>query len=77
MRRIGTRLIGEGFFANEDDMQTFAQDLDTLDKDPQCKRLAWRHGISRNVLEKALRVSEVANWIEFQVLPTRVKRGRG
>ena len=77
VRRIGTRLIGEGFFANEDDMQTFAQDLDTLDKDPKCKRLAWRHGISRNVLEKALRVSEVANWIEFQVLPTRVKRGRG
>ena len=77
VRRIGTRLIGEGFFANEDDMQTFAQDLDTLDKDPKCKRLAWRHGISRNVLEKALRVSEVANWIEFQVLPTRGKRGRG
>jgi hypothetical protein len=24
-----------------------------------------------------LRVSEVANWIEFQVLPMRVKRGRG
>jgi len=77
VRRIGTRLIGEGFFANEEDMQTFACDLDTLDKDPHCKRLSWRHGISKNVLEKTLRVSEVANWIEFQVLPTRVKRGRG
>jgi GMP synthase (glutamine-hydrolysing) len=77
VRRIGTRLIGEGFFASEDDMQTFAQDLDTLDKDPHCKRLSWRHGISKNVLDKSLRVSEVANWIEFQVLPTRVKRGRG
>ena len=28
-------------------------------------------------LDKKLRVGEVANWIEFQVLPTRVKRGRG
>ena len=53
------------------------QDLDTLDRDPECKRLSWRHGISQNVLDKKLRVSEVANWIEFQVLPTRVKRGRG
>ena len=44
---------------------------------PGCKRLAWRHGISKNVLDKKLRVGEVANWIEFQVLPTRVKRGRG
>jgi len=77
VRRIGTRLIGEGFFADESDMTMFAQDLDLLDRDPGCKRLAWRHGVSSNVLDKRLRVSEVANWIEFQVLPTRVKRGRG
>ena len=77
VRRIGTRLIGEGFFADETDMTSFAEDLDALDRDPECKRLSWRHGISQNVLNKKLRVSEVANWIEFQVLPTRVKRGRG
>ena len=59
------------------DIKTFSYDLDTLDRDPGCKRLAWRHGVSKNVLDKKLRVSEVANWIEFQVLPTRVKRGRG
>jgi GMP synthase (glutamine-hydrolysing) len=77
VRRIGTRLIGEGFFANEEGVMGFAQDLDTLDRDPECKRLSWLHGISQNVLNKKLRVSEVANWVEFQVLPTRVKRGRG
>jgi GMP synthase (glutamine-hydrolysing) len=77
VRRIGTRLIGEGFFADDTDMTSFAQDLDALDRDPECKRLAWRHGISKNVLDKRLRVSEVANWVEYQVLPTRVKRGRG
>jgi GMP synthase (glutamine-hydrolysing) len=77
VRRIGTRLIGEGFFADEKDMCGFAEDLDLLDRDPGCKRLSWRHGVSSNVLDKKLRVSEVANWIEFQVLPTRVKRGRG
>ncbi|MGH6990171.1 MAG: type 1 glutamine amidotransferase, partial [Stellaceae bacterium] len=77
VRRIGTRLIGEGFFADESDMRSFAQDLDLLDRDPACKRLAWRLGIGTNVLDKKLRVSEVANWVEFQVLPTRAKRGRG
>jgi GMP synthase (glutamine-hydrolysing) len=77
VRRIGTRLIGEGFFADEPGVKRFAQDLDTLDRDPECKRLSWLHGISQNVLNKKLRVSEVANWVEFQVLPTRVKRGRG
>jgi GMP synthase (glutamine-hydrolysing) len=77
VRRIGTRLIEEGFFKDADDIKTFAHDLDTLDRDPACMRLSWRHGISKNVLDKKLRVGEVANWIEFQVLPTRVKRGRG
>ena len=77
VRRIGTGLISEGFFANEADLKTFAQDLDLLDSDPECKRLSWRHGISQNVLDKKLRVSEVSNWLEYQVLPTRVKRGRG
>lgn len=77
VRRIGTRLIEEGFFADEHDMRGFAGDLDQLDREPDCKRLSWRHGISQNVLDKKLRTSEVANWIEFQVLPVRVKRGRG
>ena len=77
VRRIGARLIEEGFFKDTADIKIFAEDLDTLDQDPTCKRLSWRHGISKNVLDKKLRVSEVANWIEFQVLPTRVKRGRG
>jgi len=77
VRRIGTRLIGEGFFADEPGVRAFSEDLDALDKDPNCKRLSWLHGISQNVLDKKLRVSEVANWIEFQVLPMRVKRGRG
>jgi GMP synthase (glutamine-hydrolysing) len=77
VRRIGARLIEEGFFADVADIKVFSDDLDTLDRDPACKRLSWRHGISRNVLDRTLRVSEVANWVEFQVLPTRVKRGRG
>jgi GMP synthase (glutamine-hydrolysing) len=77
VRRIGPRLIEEGFFKDVADIKVFSEDLDTLDRDPECKRLSWRHGISKNVLDKKLRTSEVANWIELQVLPTRVKRGRG
>jgi GMP synthase (glutamine-hydrolysing) len=77
VRRIGTRLVGEGFFADEGDMSGFAHDLDALDRDPACKRLSWRHGIGENVLNKKHRTQELANWLEYQVLPMRVKRGRG
>ncbi len=77
VRRIGTRLMEEGFFADEPEMRNFARDLDALDRDPTSRRLAWRHGVSGNVLDKKLRTGEIANWVEFQVLPTRAKRGRG
>ena len=77
VRRIGARLIEEGFFLDESDIKGFAAELDALDQNPADKRLAWRHGISKNVLDTRLRVSEVANWIEYHVLPKRAKRGRG
>ncbi len=77
VRRIGSRLIDEGFFLDEEDIKIFAGELDALDQNPADKRLAWRHGISKNVLDTRLRVSEVANWIEYHVLPKRAKRGRG
>jgi GMP synthase (glutamine-hydrolysing) len=77
VRRIGARLIEEGFFLDTADIKVFAEDLDALHNNPSDKRLAWRHGISKNVLDPKLRTGEIANWIEFQVLPMRVKRGRG
>ena len=77
VRRIGPRLIDEGFFLNTADIEVFASDLDSLDRNPADKRLSWRYGISHNVLNKKLRTGEIANWLEYQVLPTRAKRGRG
>ncbi|MEX2034784.1 MAG: type 1 glutamine amidotransferase, partial [Xanthobacteraceae bacterium] len=77
VRRVGFRLIDEGFFLDTAEIATFAGDLDALDRNPADKRLSWRYGISRNVLDKKLRTGEVANWLQFQVLPTRAKRGRG
>jgi GMP synthase (glutamine-hydrolysing) len=77
VRRIGLRLIDEGFFLDTKEITAFAGDLDALDRNPAEMRLSWRYGISKNVLDKRLRTGELANWLEYQVLPTRAKRGRG
>jgi len=77
VRRVGLRLIDEGFFLDTKEIAAFADDLVVLDRNPTEMRLSWRYGISKNVLEKKLRTGEVANWLEYQVLPTRAKRGRG
>jgi GMP synthase (glutamine-hydrolysing) len=76
MRRTGTRLVDEGFFACESDLLHYASELMMLDREPGNKPLAWRHGVDGGVLDKEKRVKEVANWIAHQVIPTQAKRGR-
>jgi GMP synthase (glutamine-hydrolysing) len=76
VRRTGTKLVDEGFFLDETDLERYSTELDALDRTPGCKALAWRHGIDGAVLDKSVRVQEIANWIAHQVLPTRGRRGR-
>lgn len=77
VRRTGMRLVEEGFFAAEQELLHYVSELVTLDREPSNKPLAWRHGVDGAVLDRSLRVKEVANWIERMVLPMRAKRGRG
>jgi GMP synthase (glutamine-hydrolysing) len=77
VRRYGRRMVDDGFFSKEDQLLSYVQDLEMLHSDPGNKSLAWRHGIDAAVLDKNVRVREIENWINHQVLPTRAKRGRG
>jgi GMP synthase (glutamine-hydrolysing) len=77
VRRAGIRLVEEGFFAAEHELSDYVKELMALDREPTNKPLAWRHGIDGAVLDRTLRLKEVANWVERMVLPTRAKRGRG
>jgi len=75
VRRTGKKLVDEGFFMDESDLERYSAELDALDRAPT-KALAWRHGTDAAVLDKGMRVKEIANWIAHQVLPTRSRRGR-
>ena len=77
MRRYGPRLMREGFFADAETRDAYIADLDTLDRAPDDKPLAWRYGIDASVLDWRVRTTEIANWITHQVLPTMTARGRG
>jgi GMP synthase (glutamine-hydrolysing) len=76
LKRYGRRLIKEGFFADEAARDAYVADLETLDREPANKPLAWRYGIDETVLNPTIRTTEFANWITHQVLPVRVSRGR-
>lgn len=77
MRRYGSRLMQEGFFADATARDAYIADLETLDRAPDNKPLAWRFGMDETVLDKRVRATELANWIAHQVLPGRARRGRG
>jgi GMP synthase (glutamine-hydrolysing) len=76
VRRYGRRIVKEGFFADEAARDAYVADLETLDREPENKPLAWRYGIDGTVLDRSVRTAEIANWIAHQVLPARAKRGR-
>jgi GMP synthase (glutamine-hydrolysing) len=75
MRRYGSRLMHEGFFADAETRDAYVADLDTLDRAPD-RSLAWRYGIDASVLDWRVRTTEIANWITHQVLPAMSARGR-
>lgn len=77
VRRYGKRMVDDGFFSSESELLGYAHDLEMLHSDPHNRSLAWRYGLDATVLEKPIRVTEIRNWIENQVLPTRTQRGRG
>jgi len=76
MRRYGKRLIEEQFFTDETALVAHAAELDSLNRNPDQKWLAWKHALDHLVLDKSIRVKEIRNWIDHQVLPARTKRGR-
>ena len=77
VRRYGSRLMREGFFADAAARDHYVADLETLDRNPDDKPLAWRYGMDETVLDRRVRSTEIANWIAHQVLPGRATKGRG
>lgn len=76
VRRYGRRLVTEGFFADDGARDAYVADLQTLEREPANKPLAWRYAMDETVLDERARTIELANWIRHQVLPARVTRGR-
>jgi GMP synthase (glutamine-hydrolysing) len=77
MRRYGKRLVEEKFFLDEKSLVAHTKELDSLNDDPDQKWISWKHALDRLILDKSVRTKELANWIDHQVKPARMKRGRG
>jgi GMP synthase (glutamine-hydrolysing) len=67
-RRYGEVLIRDGLVKDQAELDQLAADLVALDTTPDDARLAWRFGIGPSVTDPSLRLAELRNWLEKQVL---------
>ena len=77
LRRQGDDLIDQGLARSGDDVEAYAALIEALGLEPDRRDLAWRLGLDEQVANPKLRQTELRNFIERLVLPTRSRRGRG
>ena len=67
--RYGETLVTEGMFRDLPSLAAFAAELRALQKNPSDAPLVWKHGLGPAMRTDALRLLEIRNWLDAQVLP--------
>lgn len=77
LRRQAADVVEQGFCATPADVERTATLIDDLDRDPSRRDLAWHLGVDEQVTDPMRRQTELRNFINFLVNPTRSRRHRG
>lgn len=67
-RRYADTLIRDGLVNDEAELDALAADLVTLHEHPDDQRLAWRFGVGPAITDVSVRLAELRNWLDKQVL---------
>jgi len=72
--RYGGILVTEGMFADAAGLANFAAELRGLQANPFDAPLLWKHGLGPAMGNETLRLLEIRNWLQRQVIPCAVRR---
>jgi GMP synthase (glutamine-hydrolysing) len=72
--RYGDTLVSEGMFRDRPALNAFAAELRTLQANPSDTTLLWKYGLGPAMQTEALRLLEIRNWLQAQVLPRSRQR---
>ena len=61
-------------FRDRPALSAFAAELRTLQANPSDTTLSWKHALGPAVRSEALRLLEIRNWLQAQVLPRSRQR---
>jgi GMP synthase (glutamine-hydrolysing) len=67
-RRYGDVLIRDKLVKDVAELEELAADLVRLNEHPDDARLAWRFGVGPSITDPAVKLAELRNWLEKQVL---------
>jgi GMP synthase (glutamine-hydrolysing) len=67
-RRYADTLIRDGLAKDRADLDALAADLTELNDNPDDARLAWRFGVGPAITDTSMRLAELRNWLDRQVL---------
>jgi GMP synthase (glutamine-hydrolysing) len=73
-RRYGAALIEEQLFASQAELEAFGVELQALMHAPHDRRLTWKHGLGPALRQEPLKLAELRNWLQLQVLPYAQRR---
>ena len=77
IRRYGQTLVTDGFFADLADLDRYVADLSALDADRRRRDIAWRLGLSNDIVDERLRWAELVNWIAGLVVGRERRESAG
>jgi len=67
--RYGAAFVTEGLFRDTAALAEFANELRALQSNPTDPALLWKHGLGTAMRSESLRLLEIRNWLNMQVLP--------
>jgi hypothetical protein len=67
-RRYADVLMRDGLVKDQAELDTLSADLQALHENPDDARLAWRFGVGPSITDPGIRLAELRNWLEKQVL---------
>ncbi len=73
--RYGQTLVTEGMFRDDAELSAFAAELRALQANPSDAALLWKHGLGPAMRTDTLRLLEIRNWLQAQVLPRAARHG--
>jgi GMP synthase (glutamine-hydrolysing) len=68
-QRYAPALIEDKLFATLAELELFVAELRLLMQHPQDRRLTWKYGLGPALQDEDLKLSELRNWLELQVIP--------